>query len=179
MGAKVLFFRKIEARKPQVMEIAAETGLLNLASPSTRELISKLVMEDAVQVGLGPVAGLSVLRGRLGDLKDRLAARRQRVSLALSRFSGTVQRDAPTRFGRLIEGLLDAGSVTAWPLLLACTTPRIALLRASLNRVEIRDLERQRIRDAAAEMLLSMFEHYRGRGAAAAALKGGGLNQYA
>jgi hypothetical protein len=154
MNPKEVFFRKIEDHKPQILEIASEAGLLNLNSSTAHELISKWVMHDAAATGLQPVAKLSVLRARLNDLERRWVAHRQQIS--------------PAFF-----------AILSRPLVLACMALQIALIRVLRNRAEIRDVDRRCIRDAGAEMLLSMFEHYRVRGAAAAALKQGGMNQYA
>ncbi len=179
MRRKVFFFRKIEIREPQVLEVASEAGLHDLASPVARDMISKWVMADAAEIGLGPVTSLSILHSRFGDLKDRRSAHRNRVSLAFNRLSGAVPREASARFARIAGGLLDIGTIAAWPVVAAYMTLRIALVRASQRRAVTLDLDRKCIRDIASEMLLSMFEHYRGRGAAAAALNSGGLNRYA
>jgi len=171
MNPKELFFRKIEAHKPQVTEVASEAGLHNLASSTAHELIGKWVIEDAVEAGLEPVASVGILQVRLDGLKARQAAHRQRVALAFNHFGGSVGRAASTRFGRILEGSVDLGSIAVRPLMLALLAPRVALVRAALDRAHVRDAERQRIRSAGSETLLSLFEHYRVRGAAAAALK--------
>jgi hypothetical protein len=153
MTPKDIFFKKIESRKPQVLEIASEAGLLNLDSSPARALISKWVMQDAAETSLQPVANLGVLRDHLNDLEERRLAHRQQIALS---FFATLTR----------------------PLVLAGMTLRVVLVRGLINHAEIRDAERQRIRDVGMGILLSTFEHYRARGAAAA-LKQGGMNQYA